>query len=257
MLKKLRFVGGAIALIVGATKSKISNGNQVAYELSPNMSLFGEEQVAVLLIILGVLALGSVFYGSTLHMIKDQQKQSDTKTTSPSVAVVPPSPKQNILPPLPSPEEQELARGNQIDLLQRSIESKFDDVDTYFTTKSLMESARSLVQQQVQKQRDNYYDHVERLYMIRNQQPLPIVPPQANVPQVPDERIPWLPHPGSWDPLMERIPNPRPMFDRRDGDVLRQARPLSPAPTGYFLDNDNSNARRVADWLNGVPFGRR
>ena len=184
------------------------------------MAIFDEEQVTVVLIILGVLALVSVFYGSSLHMIKEQQKQSDTKTTSPLVAA---APKQIVLPPLPSPEEQKLARENQIDLVQRSIQSKFDDVDTYFTTKSLMESARSLGQQQVQKQRDNYYDHVERLHMIRNPQLLQIAPLQVDVPQIPgvapEEQIPWLPHPGSWDPLARRPEalNPRTRYGRRDG----------------------------------------
>ena len=134
------------------------------------MALFEEEQVTVILIILGILALVSVFYGSSLQMIKEQQKQSEAKSTSPPVAAAAPSPPIQIaLPLLPSREEQELARENQIDLVRRSIKSKFDDVDTYFTTKSLMESAQSLAQQQVQKQRNNYYDHLERLYRIRNQ----------------------------------------------------------------------------------------
>src|SRR5208282_252170 len=133
-------------------------------------ALFEEEQVTVILIILGILALVSVFYGSSLQMIKEQQKQFEAKSTSPPVAAAAPSPPIQIaLPLLPSREEQELARENQIDLVRRSIKSKFDDVDTYFTTKSLMESAQSLAQQQVQKQRNNYYDHLERLYRIRNQ----------------------------------------------------------------------------------------
>ena len=131
------------------------------------MALLDEEQVTVILIILGVFALVSVFYGSTLHIINEQEKQSDTKTTTSPVAGAPLA-AQITLPPLPSPEEQKLARENQIHLVQRSIQSKFDDMDTYFTTKSLMESARSLAQQQVQKQRDSYCDHLERVYMIRN-----------------------------------------------------------------------------------------
>src|SRR5271169_5961462 len=100
------------------------------------MALFDEEQVTVILIILGVLALVSVFYGSSLHMIKEQ-KPFDKKTTPPPAAVVP-SPQQSTLPPLPSPEEQELERKKQVDLVQRSIRSKLYDVDIYFTTKSLM-----------------------------------------------------------------------------------------------------------------------
>lgn len=158
------------------------------------MVVLGEEQVTVILIILGVLALVSVFYGSSLHMIKEPQKLSDNKMTSPPVAVTALPLNQITLPPLPSPEEQKLARERQIDLVQCSIKSKFDDVDTYFTTKSLMESARSLAQQQIQQQRDNYYDHVERLYRIRNPPPPPIAPLGADAPQIPqaapEEQIP-------------------------------------------------------------------
>jgi hypothetical protein len=56
-----------------------------------------------------------------------------------------------------------------------------------------------------------------------------------------------------------RIPNPRPIFGRRDEDVQRHARPPSPAPTSYFTvyrNDSNENAMRVADWLNDVPYGR-
>jgi hypothetical protein len=223
------------------------------------MFMFYEEQVTVVLIILGVLALVSIFYGSSLHIINEQQKQSDTKTTSPLVAA---APKQIVLPPLPSPEEQRLARENQINLVQRTIQSKFDDVDTYFTTKSLMESARSLGQQQVQKQRDNYYDHVERIRMIRNPQLVQMAPPQVDVPHIPpvapEEQIPWLPRPGSWDPLARRPEalNPRRIHRRRgEGVPLRPRRPR-PAPTDYFTVYNNENAMRVANWLNNVPLGR-
>src|SRR5438552_15319561 len=105
-----------------------------------------EEQKTVLTIILGFLSIISVTFAASFYIIKEHRKHLEAEKTISTPPAVPPQPAKTALPPAPSPESQRSARAEHFDLVERSLKAKFDDLDTFFTTKSLMESARDIAQ---------------------------------------------------------------------------------------------------------------
>lgn len=89
--------------------------------------------------------------------------------------------------------------------VQNSLEKGFHDVDTYFATKQLLENRQLRAQQAAERQRcyarEDFLDWARELQAIRTM-PMPRVIQPPAPPIV--ERIPFIPGPGSWDPLAEQ-----------------------------------------------------
>lgn len=106
------------------------------------------------------------------------------------------TPERPSLQPL-SPQTQAKIRGHHIDLVQRSIVTKLRDVDTFFQTRDLSNSARILAQRHAENQRAEYLNMMDRVYNV------PIVVQAQVQPAQMRRGTPWIPGPGSWDPVAD------------------------------------------------------
>jgi hypothetical protein len=159
------------------------------------MAWFDNEQALTSTIIIAVLVLGSVLYGYGLYCLNQQNgfsaSNTESKTGSPNPAQ---QSMESVLSAALSPEARKTARAEHIKLVQRSLTDKFRDVDTYFTNKSLLESAQQGAIQRAENLRDHYIDQLERLYKAQNPRPiLYFASPTVDTPSTGDARVnSWL-----------------------------------------------------------------
>ena len=161
------------------------------------MAWFDNEQASASTVIIAVFVLGSVLYGYSLCFMNPLEKlsgsPSDLQVNSPNPTQLA---QESIISLALSPEARKAARAEYIKLVQSSLIDKFRDVDTHFTTKSLLDSVQQRAKQQAEILQDRYVSQLERLYKAQNPQPLLyITPPPVDVSQslqVAPEDFPWL-----------------------------------------------------------------
>ena len=147
------------------------------------------------------------------------------------------TPERPCLQPL-SPETQAKIRAHHIDLVQRSIVTKLRDVDTFFQTRDLSNSARILAQRHAENQRAEYLNMMDRAYNV------PIVVQAQVQPGLMRRGTPWIPGPGSWDPVADDS-------SRLPGSFTRSEY----APRGGRVRRDgNVDGQRIRRWLDELPL---
>jgi hypothetical protein len=170
-------------------------------------------------------------------------------------------PPKRIIPPPTDPILQMESREEHYQLLQRCLNAKFRDIDTYFGTRSLLDKAQTRAEQ---KRKDEYLEFTEKMEKLRNPTPIlfSIEQPLVDVPQVPPivENLPWLPDNNippwvSPEPRPPAYPEWRPEPPRYGASqrVPQRAMPNMPgSEVSYHPEYHARTVDRVADWLNGT-----
>jgi len=225
--------------------------------------VFDSEQQTILIIILVTAILGSIFYGFSVHMAAQHRRQVVALLNSLTPAPQPTSTPPKSQPPALSEEEQIEARRKHIDLVQASLQTKLQDVETYFATRDLFESAQTRAQLRKQRQEEAYMDYMMRAH-LRSQTPTVLITPpapntaHAPAQQITTERVPFLPVPGSYNPLAELRPPPcsraltaRMQSLREDRPRIAQAQSVTAYDFEY--DFDPQFDPRIREWLRNLP----
>ena len=208
------------------------------------MFIINEERMTVLSVISVALGLCMVIYCILLRMEAKQQaliaheiaqfKNASAKVVEKSKRKLAPEKKTTSVPRIPkvTPLSQANVRHRHVNLVQRSIVTRFRDVDTFFQARDLSNSARLLSQWHAEN------NSKERAMMMQKLYHVPRMVPQPAVRTQPRQRTPWLPGPGSYDPI--------------DDDPARLPASLADSEFGPVRGYQRSarlNEDRVQRWL--------
>jgi hypothetical protein len=151
----------------------------------------------------------------------------------------PPNPKQYTPTINITPFSQAKIRARHIHLVQRDIVNRLRDVDTFFQTRDLSNSARMLAHRHAENNKTEYNMMMDRVYNV----PVIVRPPILPEPiiQHTPQGTPWIPAPGSYDPFGH-------VYD--DGQLPAYVAPEY-VPTDRPVET-NSNEQRIRNWLDGV-----
>ena len=213
------------------------------------MNIFAGERVSILFIIFIIILLAFLLYGVAIHL---QTMLSTTKPTFQAIAQTDSDIKQTK-ETLPSydPQLQRENRQEHIEHFQRSLATKFNDIDTYFSTRSLLEKDQQRQWKRLRGVSMGISGHMEELRISRH----PYLTNLSPIEVVPTLDIPNLP----WDPSVMDIPYVPPTAEyasmtwtqpRTEDQQRRRTASSNPSLHGDF---PLGRRARITRWLESIP----